>query len=164
VKDSKLLPPGKREELYCEILSRAVSVSVVFIDAARIDKWGLNVMNMSALADALRGLACGCDVAVVDHFKLAGLPFPCFGISHADEMFQSVASASIVAKVERDRVMRSMHRRFPHYRFESNKGYGTAEHWQALEAHGPCEIHRLSFSNVSQEREDATLWEGEDAP
>jgi ribonuclease HII len=163
VKDSKLLSPGNREELYVEILARARGVSVVFMDPSTIDRWGLNAMNLAALGDALAGLACGCDVAIVDHFRLAGLDFPAFGIPHADEIFQSVASASIVAKVERDRVMRAMHHRFPRYCFEKNKGYGTAEHLRALDEHGPCEIHRLSFAGVSEDSSDVRLWEDEDA-
>jgi ribonuclease HII len=117
---------------------------------------------MKALADALEGLDPACDLALCDHFKLVGLPFPSHGIPHADEIFHCVAAASIVAKVERDRLMRSMHTRFPRYHFEDNKGYSTEEHLSALGEFGPCELHRLSFSSVSQDAVDVPLWEAED--
>ena len=159
VNDSKLLAPERREELYPEILARAMSVSVVFIDSALVDRWGLQVVNKSALGRALSGLEPTCDAAICDHFALSGLGFPVFGIPHADETFHSVASASIVAKVERDRLMRSMHSRFPRYNFVDNKGYGTAGHWEALDQHGPCVLHRLSFRNVAGVVEEIPLWE-----
>lgn len=162
VRDSKQLTPEKREDLYGEIIAGALAVSVVFVDATMIDRWGLQVMNMKALADSLGGLGVTFDVALVDHFNLPGLGVPTFGIPHADEIFQSVAAASIVAKVERDRVMRAMHRKFPLYCFDTNKGYGTAEHWRAIDAHGPCEIHRMSFRSVAFENRDVPLWEDHD--
>lgn len=162
VNDSKLLTPEKREELYEKIIAKALSVSVVSVDSTMIDRYGLQVMNMKALADALCGLEPPCDVAICDHFSLVGLEFTTFGIPHADEIFHSVAAASIVAKVERDALMRSMHQRFPRYNFLDNKGYGTEEHWRALDEHGPCELHRLSFGNVSPDADDVRLWEDED--
>jgi ribonuclease HII len=162
VNDSKLLTPGRRDELYVKILDKATSVSVVSIDATLIDKWGLQMVNLKALADALAGIEPACDRAICDHFTLTGLPFRTFGIPHGDQIFHCVAAASIVAKVERDRVMRSMHLRFPRYRFEDNKGYGTEEHLEALDEFGPCEIHRLSFSSVSRDAEEVPLWEPED--
>jgi ribonuclease HII len=84
---------------------------------------------------------------------------PVFGIPQADATFQSVAAASIIAKVERDRVMRSLDARFPLYNFMQNKGYGTEEHLQALVEHGPCEVHRRTFSGVLPEDEEMSLWE-----
>ena len=164
VNDSKLLTPERREELYDVILERALCVSAVFIDSGLVDRWGLQVVNMNALGRALAGLEPACDAAICDHFALAGLGFPVYGIPHADETFHSVAAASIIAKVERDRLMRSMHRRFPRYNFVDNKGYGTSEHWEALDEHGPCELHRLSFRHVSDEVEEIPLWEAGDEP
>jgi ribonuclease HII len=164
VNDSKLLAPELREELYIEIQARALSLSVVFMDSSLVDRWGLQIVNMSALGQALSGLEPRCDVAVCDHFTLTGLSFPVFGIPTADATFHSVAAASIVAKVERDRVMRAMHRRFPSYNFENNKGYGTSEHWEALDEHGPCELHRLSFRRVADGAAEITLWEAGDEP
>ncbi len=165
VKDSKLLNPERREELYGSILERAVSVSVVSVDSTSIDRHGLQVMNMKALADALSGLRPACDVAICDHYQPSGLRFATFGIPRADRIFHSVAAASIVAKVERDRVMRAMHCRFPRYNFIENKGYGTREHARALDEHGPCEVHRRSFGNVAPGAGEVPLWkEGGSAP
>lgn len=158
VKDSKLLDPERREELYGSILERALSVSVVSVDSTSIDLHGLQVMNMKALADALSGLRPACDVAICDHYQPKGLRFATFGIPRADRVFHSVAAASIVAKVERDRVMRAMHRRFPSYNFLKNKGYGTREHARALDEHGPCETHRLSFGGVFPRAGEVPLW------
>jgi ribonuclease HII len=158
VNDSKLLSPERREELYEVITDIAVSVSVVFMDPGLIDRFGIQPVNMQALGGALAGIDERCQCAICDHFKLAGCSVPTYGIPKADQTFQSVAAASIVAKVERDRVMRSFHRRFPHYNFEENKGYATEEHISALAAYGPCELHRLSFSSVLPD-EELSLWE-----
>lgn len=158
VKDSKMLHPEQREEIYEVIISRAARVSVVFIDSGMIDAWGLQRVNIKALADAILALEDGCHFAICDHFKLAGLPVPSCGIPKADETFQSVAAASIVAKVERDSVMRSLDRRFPAYKFAENKGYATEGHLSALASFGPCEVHRRSFSGVLPD-DEISLWE-----
>lgn len=159
VKDSKDLLPDLREEFYGRILSEAVSVSVSFIDPGLVDRWGIQLANMKALGDAVDGLDQSCQRVICDHFSLVGCRVPVYGIPQADATFQSVAAASIIAKVERDRVMRSLHDRFPGYNFADNKGYGTEEHLQALVEHGPCEIHRLTYSGVLPEDEEMSLWE-----
>jgi ribonuclease HII len=162
VNDSKLLSPERREELYLEIIKAARNIAVISIDASLIDRWGLQMVNLKALADALTSISADCDLGICDHFTLTGFSFPTYGIPHADEIFHSVAAASIVAKVERDRVMRSLHRLLPRYHFEDNKGYGTEEHLEALCESGPCEVHRLSFSSVSPDAVEIPLWEPED--
>ena len=156
--DSKKLTPKRREELYDEIMGRAESVSVVFVDAGLIDRWGIQPVNLQALGGAIAGIDDRCQRAICDHFSPAGCPVPTFGVPRADETFQSVAAASIVAKVERDRLMRALHRRFPRYNFAENKGYGTVEHLRALAAHGPSPFHRLSFSGVLPD-DEMSLWE-----
>ena len=161
VNDSKLLTSNRREELYEVITEEAESVSVVFMDPGLIDRWGIQPVNLQALGNALAGIDERCQCAICDHFSLAGCAVPTYGIPKADETFQSVAAASIVAKVERDRVMRSLHRRFPRYNFEENKGYATEEHILALAAFGPCEVHRLSFSSVLP-TDELSLWENPD--
>lgn len=159
VRDSKALLPGQREELYDKILSEAVSVTVSFIDPGLVDRWGIQLANLKALGDAVNGLDPKCQRVICDHFSLVGCSVPVFGIPKADDTFQSVAAASIIAKVERDRVMRSLHARFPLYNFSDNKGYGTEEHLRALAQHGPCEVHRRTFRGVRPEDEEMSLWE-----
>lgn len=158
VDDSKRLTPERREALYEVIVSEALSVSVAFMDAGLIDRRGIQPVNLQALGAALAGIDERCQCAICDHLALAGCAVPTFGIPKADQTFQSVAAASIVAKVERDRVMKALHDRFPRYNFKVNKGYATAEHVSALAAHGPCEVHRLSFSSVLPDGE-MSLWE-----
>lgn len=158
VRDSKMLTPEQREEMYHRVIDKALSVAVVFVDAGLIDRWGLQPVNMQALGEALERIDERCQCYICDHFKLQGCRVPAYGIPKADETFQSVAAASIVAKVERDRVMRSLHRRFPRYNFIENKGYATSEHISALAAFGPCEVHRRTFSSVLSE-EEPELWE-----
>jgi ribonuclease HII len=162
VNDSKLLTPEQREELYEEITLRATGVSVSFVDAPLIDRWGIQVANMKALGDAVMGIHTLCQCVICDHFTLRGLPVVSFGIPKADATFQSVAAASIVAKVERDRVMCSLHLRFPYYNWINNKGYATSEHMSAIEEFGHCEVHRQSFSGVLPSELDETLWDEEE--
>ena len=158
IDDSKALSPQARERFYGEIIHRACSVSVAFVAPGLIDRWGLQQANLKALGDAVAGVDPRCECVICDHFSLVGCPLPTYGVPKADETFQSVAAASIVAKVERDRVMVSLHRFFPRYQFESNKGYGTEEHRYALAAHGPTRFHRLSFRGVEDDPEDQRLW------
>ncbi len=158
VNDSKLLAPEVREELYEEISERALAVSVCFVDAALIDRWGIQAANLKALGDAVMAVSGSCQCAICDHFSLKGLPVPSFGIPRADATFQSVAAASIVAKVERDRVMRSLHSKYPCYNWVNNKGYATGEHLSAIDEFGSCVLHRQSFSGVLP-GELASLWE-----
>ena len=159
VNDSKMLTPERRDELYDIIINKAESICVVFIDSGLIDRFGIQPANMQALGEALAGIDDRCQCAICDHFTLSGCDVPTYGIPKADETFQSVAAASILAKVERDRVMKSLHSRFPRYNFEANKGYGTVEHMSALAVYGPCEVHRKSFSGVLPD-EEIRLWEG----
>lgn len=158
IADSKELTPGARDSYYARIIEKADGVAVSFIDHGLIDRWGLQAANLKALGDSLNAVADSCDCAVCDHFKLDGLRVRSYGIPKADATFQCVAAASIVAKVERDRVMRSLHNRFPQYNFYNNKGYATEEHLTALAVYGPCQFHRLSFNGVGPEDEELELW------
>ena len=158
VNDSKALLPERREELYDLILDNAVSVSVAFVDSGLVDRWGVQLANLKALGDAIRGLDARCQFVVCDHFSLVGCGVPVLGLPRADATFQSVAAASIIAKVERDRVMRSLHQRFPRYNFAGNKGYGTEEHMLALQRYGPTPFHRVTFNGVLPGDEEISLW------
>jgi ribonuclease HII len=148
IRDSKLCTRLQRERLAAQIKKEAVAWSVVRVRHDRIDRDGLQRCNLQALRRALKALDRTPDYALLDCFKLRRLPFPNLGVKKADFVSRTVAAASIVAKVERDAAMRRYAKRFPDYGFGTNVGYGTRYHWNALERHGPCEIHRKSFFGV----------------
>lgn len=144
VNDSKKIPKLKREKLYGEILSHAVASSTVSFDNNEIDR--INILNATkeCMKQAIMSLEVKPDIVLVDALKL-DIPYPTMGIVHGDSLSYSIASASIVAKVTRDRYMSSMAEKYPGYDFENNVGYGTAKHIAALRELGTTEIHRKSF-------------------
>ena len=148
VEDSKLLTPKQRGEAYARITADAVSWSVCKAMPVRIDRNGMHKTNMSLLRRALRKLEVSPEFVLCDGFPLKRLPIPSVGVKKGDVVSASIAAASIVAKVTRDRIMDRYHRRFPEYGFRSNKGYGTEAHWEALWRLGPTPIHRRSFNHV----------------
>lgn len=149
IKDSKLCTPEERERLSREIRSEAVGISLVRVMPKVIDKRGLHRMNLIALRRALARLEPRPDYALTDGFPVKRLPVPCLGVKKGDVVSESIAAASIVAKVARDRAMLRLHRKFPQYGFRTNKGYGTAEHREALKRHGPSPVHRMSFWGIA---------------
>jgi ribonuclease HII len=149
LKDSKLCTPLQRSRLAECIRSAALCVSVVRVQPWRIDRVGLQRSNLEALRRALKGLVETPDYALLDCFPLSRLPFPALGVKKGDVVSRSVAAASIIAKVHRDRVMRRYHPRYPGYGFATNVGYGTRQHWRALDRLGPSAIHRRSFYGVT---------------
>ncbi|MBN2169206.1 MAG: ribonuclease HII [Actinobacteria bacterium] len=155
--DSKSLTRSKREELYKTISSQAACISVTFVDQGVIDSRGLQYANIKALRDSINSLDSVSDYVICDHFSIPDTKVSTYGIAKADAIFQSVAAASIIAKVERDRVMEHLDDYFPCYGFCRNKGYGTKEHMDAISRYGPCVIHRLSFKGVGF-TEKQTLW------
>jgi ribonuclease HII len=150
VNDSKLLTYNQREEQYPRIVEAAVAVSVCRAMPTRIDREGLHRTNIKLLRRAIRTLEVAPEYVLTDGFPVGRMDVPCLAMKGGDALNGSVAAASIVAKVTRDRTMERYHRRWPQYGFVTNRGYGTREHWAALEAHGPCPIHRLSFKGVGQ--------------
>jgi ribonuclease HII len=150
IKDSKLLTEPQREEGYARIVAGAVAWSVARATPQRIDSYGLHRSNISLLRRAVRGLPVPADYALTDGFPVPRMPCMSLAIKKGDAVAASVAAASIIAKVTRDRYMRRLHRRFRDYRFDTNKGYGTREHWAALDRLGPTTVHRLSFAGVGQ--------------
>ncbi|MDQ3932735.1 MAG: ribonuclease HII [Actinomycetota bacterium] len=148
--DSKLLTALQRERLYAEILEHAVSCGVFRTSCKRLDAVGLQRANLAALRGALRKLDPKPDYILVDGFALARMPVPCLRVVKGDQVCTSVAAASVVAKVTRDRIMLRAHRRYPGYDFANNKGYRAPAHLEALRRLGPCEIHRRCFAPVSQ--------------
>lgn len=148
VDDSKRLSPLAREQLLAAICAVAVAVAVGSVSAAEIDRYGLAFANRRALAQAIGNLKPPPDYLLLDYFSLPEVGLPQQGIPHGDGRVLSIAAASIVAKVTRDRMMLELEARFPGYGFARHKGYGTQEHAAALARLGPCPLHRLSFAPV----------------
>lgn len=148
LRDSKLLTPLARERAAASIRERAVAIAIVRITPQVIDRRGLHRSNIRALRAAIARLDPRPSYALTDGFPVPRMPVPALSIKKGDRVSATVAAASIVAKVFRDRTMRRLHRRFPAFGFARNKGYGTAEHWRALRDVGPSPVHRLSFKGV----------------
>ena len=149
IRDSKLLTPAQRERAYERIAASGAWV-VRRIEPHVIDERGLHRSNLALLRRCVRALDPAPDYALTDGFPVSRMPCPSLGVKKGDVVAASIAAASIVAKVTRDREMRRLHRHYPEFNFTENKGYGTAEHWAALEALGPSPVHRLSFQGVGQ--------------
>jgi ribonuclease HII len=151
VDDSKMLTPKQREALCGEIASVAIAVGVGRCEACDIDAWGIVPATRQAMARALAALACPPDFLLLDFMTLPDPRCPQRGIPHGDALSLSIAAASIVAKVTRDRWMREQEASYPGYGFTQHKGYATAAHREAISRLGPCAIHRMSFAPLSGE-------------
>ena len=145
VADSKVLPPERREELFALIHERAVAVGVGIVDHLTIDR--INILEATRLAmdQALAALALVPELIITDFVSLRACPCPQRNLVDGDARCASVAAASIVAKVTRDRLMRELDAEFPAYGFAKHKGYATPEHIAAIDRHGLCPQHRRSF-------------------
>ena len=144
--DSKKLSEKKRESLFDVIISNASAYSVAYADHAEIDE--INILNATFLAmtRAVNGLKSPADFALVDGNRVPkGLSVPCETIVKGDGISASIAAASILAKVSRDRVMKKADEIYPEYMFAKHKGYPTALHRELVNKYGPCPIHRLTF-------------------
>jgi ribonuclease HII len=149
IDDSKALTANQREAAYERIVASAV-FAVSKAEPTMIDRRGLHRSNVALLRRCIRALRPEPEYALTDGFPVPRMPCPALAIKKGDAVAVSVAAASIVAKVTRDRIMRRMHRRFPEFGFDHNKGYGTPEHLEVLDRLGPTPIHRLSFACVGQ--------------
>ena len=154
LRDSKLCTRLQRERLAERIKEVALAWAVVRVRHDRIDRDGLQSCNLKALRRALRSLGVEPDYVLVDGFRLKRLPYPNLAVKKGDAVSRTVAAAAILAKVARDKSMRTYHRRYPGYGFATNVGYGTRQHWDALVKLGPSEIHRRSFYGVMGFPED----------
>lgn len=145
VNDSKKLSEKKRELLYDRIIDECVDYSIAVADEKEIDD--VNILNATFLAmrRAVNGLKVCPDLALVDGNKDPGLDIPARTIVKGDAKSASIAAASILAKVTRDRFMLEMAEKYPQYGFEKHKGYPTKLHYEMLDQFGPCEIHRQTF-------------------
>jgi len=148
VDDSKRLDPLERARLFEIIHARALGVGVAVVDHLTIDRINILQATRLAMAQALGALAIPPELVLTDFVEVPGLRCPQRNLVEGDRRSASVAAASIVAKVTRDRIMEEADREFPHYGFVRHKGYATPEHREALERHGPCPLHRRTFAGV----------------
>jgi ribonuclease HII len=149
--DSKKLTKRRREALYREITANpSVIWGVAMVGPEEIDEINILRATHKAMALALRSLSREPDIALVDGLPVKGLPVPHEALVKGDGLSLSIAAASVIAKVTRDRFMERIDSEFPAYGFARHQGYGTREHLEALRKHGPCRHHRRSFQPVSQ--------------
>ncbi|MBQ8338668.1 MAG: ribonuclease HII [Oscillospiraceae bacterium] len=143
--DSKKLTEKKREILFEQIIKEAVAYKIVAVDHKTIDE--LNILNatMLAMKTAVEGLSVPADYALIDGNKTPQLSISSQYVIGGDAKVKSIAAASILAKVSRDRYMLELSEKYPQYQFEKHKGYGTKLHYQMLDEHGISDIHRMSF-------------------
>ncbi|ADQ07471.1 Ribonuclease H [Caldicellulosiruptor hydrothermalis 108] len=145
VRDSKKLTPKKREKLFEEIIKESIAYSVAMVDSKIIDEININNATFLAMKNAIENLKIEPDIVLVDGYEIPNLGFNQRAIIKGDRKSYSIACASILAKVSRDRYIVEISSKYPLYKFEKHKGYGTKEHIEILQKYGPCEIHRISF-------------------
>ncbi len=147
IDDSKKMSPSAREAAFEEILEKCV-IGIGAVDPPVIDKINIFQATMRAMEEAVMKLALIPGCVLVDGPRTPRLPFRQFAIVDGDAVSFSIACASVIAKVTRDRIMRHYDRQYPEYGFAKHKGYGTEEHIGAIKKYGPCKIHRRSFEPV----------------
>ena len=151
VNDSKKLSESRREKVYEDLTAdEEVVWAWGLVEAREIDRINILRATHLAMARAVEGLPVEPDIALVDGREVKGLPVPHRAVIKGDTLSLSIAAASIIAKVERDRMMRKYAVEFPEYGFAKHKGYGTKMHLEGLQKYGPCAIHRKSFAPVVQ--------------
>lgn len=164
VDDSKRLSASRRNELFALLTSGPHAIGIESVEAGTIDANGIQSANYLAMARAIEQLDPRADFALVDGFTISGCMTPQLRIVKGDQRSQSIAAASIIAKVTRDRIMLALDEEYPDYGFARHKGYGTREHMAAIEAHGPSPVHRRSFAPISVTQETLYLFQQEDIP
>lgn len=154
VRDSKLLSAKQRETLLDTVLGCAVAWGVGAIQPAQIDKLGIVLATQRAMAEALQALSPRAEYLLIDYVRLPEVGLPQTSLPRGDGRILSIAAASILAKVSRDRIMIDLETRFPGYGFAQHKGYGTQQHRDALSRLGPSVLHRLSFQPLRDLKSD----------
>jgi ribonuclease HII len=150
VRDSKKLTPLKRESLFHNIHESAVALGIGMSGLDIIDALGIVEATRLAMKSAVEQLSPPADYMLVDYMRLPEVNLPQKGITHGDDLSYSIACASIIAKVSRDRVMMKLDEEYSGYGLANHKGYGTREHVECLRRLGPCPIHRRTFSPVRE--------------
>jgi ribonuclease HII len=148
--DSKQVPEQERERLFEVIQARAVCFGVGIADEQTIDLVNILHATIIAMERALQALNPQPDYLLLDALFLPRVPLPQKSLIKGDFRSHSIAAASILAKVTRDRIMLELHEKYPCYNFQKHKGYGTEEHLSLLREHGPCDVHRKTFNPVSR--------------
>ncbi|HBP38818.1 MAG TPA: ribonuclease HII [Clostridiales bacterium] len=143
--DSKKLTPASRDRLYALIVGQSLAWQVAFTDPQIIDRINILQATCQAMRQAIAGLKVKPDLLLIDAVRLTGVISPVWPIIRGDALSVSIAAASILAKVTRDRLMSEYEEVYPGYGFERHKGYGTTDHYAALMQLGPCPIHRQTF-------------------
>lgn len=150
VDDSKKLSPEQREKIFSLILQQEAAVGIGIVDAREIDRLNILRASLKAMEQAVQNLPLSPDFLLIDGLHSLTLPLAQWAIPKGDQRCQSIAAASIVAKVTRDRLMVVHHAEYPQYNFAKHKGYGTKEHLQAIRQYGTCPLHRQSFKPIYQ--------------
>ena len=145
VNDSKKLTEKKREALFDVIIETAVSCSIAFGTVEEIERDNILATTMHTMRRAVEGLSVKADFAMIDGNRLPELAIPARTIVGGDAKSMSIACASVLAKVSRDRLLYKYAEEYPEYLFDKHKGYGTKAHVEAIKKYGPCPYHRLSF-------------------
>jgi len=148
--DSKQVSEQERDRLFDVVREQAVCFGIGMADERTIDEVNILQATIVAMERALEALVPRPDYLLLDAITLPRIRLPQKPLIKGDCRSHSIAAASILAKVTRDRIMLTLHERFPQYNFKKHKGYGTREHFEALKKYGPCEAHRRSFNPVAQ--------------
>jgi ribonuclease HII len=148
--DSKAISAKKRESLSKSILSEALGVGIGVVGQEEIDCLNILQATLKAMILAVKNLPVSPDFILIDGSQGLKLPIPQKPIRKGDQLCNSIAAASIIAKVTRDRMMLECHQRYPQYNFARHKGYGTKEHREAIEKFGICDLHRKTFRGVKE--------------
>jgi len=149
-KDSKKLTPRARERLYVELQEMNAMIGVGIVSPAKIDEINILQASLLAMQRATNLLPLSPDYLLVDGKFPVPIKIPGKPLVKGETKSASIAAASIVAKVTRDKLMQKLHLKFPEYNFQKHKGYPTAAHRRAIQEHGPCEIHRKTFKGVRE--------------
>ncbi len=148
LRDSKKIPEKERETLFWDVLCTSLDVGVGIVDHDIIDRMNIIQATRLAMEIAVHDLSRTPDLLLIDALNLPALMIPQISLIKGESRSASIAAASIIAKVVRDRIMENYHALYPHYGFSKHKGYATEDHIRNISLHGPCPIHRKSFRPV----------------